>query len=300
MEPTRTVVITGASSGFGRGTALRLAANGFNLVLAARRGQALEALAEACGDAIAVVTEVGNPDDVEKLAKAAIAKFNRIDVWINNAGVAALGRFDDIPLRDHQRVLQTNLGGVVNGSHVALRHFRQLQSGTLINIASMLGRTPSPYYASYCASKYGVLGLSDALRQELRAHGEEGIHICTILPMAADTPFYEHAANYTGHTLHPFPIIDAEAVIDAIVAAVDAPRDEITVGLPATAAVLSERLAPGLVHRVTGVVSHQLQMETAEPAAHAPGSLHAPVAIGTGVHGDIRAQLEAEAQRSRR
>ncbi|WP_407351233.1 SDR family NAD(P)-dependent oxidoreductase [Luteimonas sp. R10] len=300
MKPTRTAVITGASSGFGRGTALRLAADGFNLVLAARRGQALKALAEECGDAIAVVTDVGNPEDVEKLARAAIAKFNRIDVWINNAGVAALGRFDDIPLRDHQRVLQTNLGGVVNGSHAALRHFRQLQSGTLINIASMLGRTPSPYYASYCAAKYGVLGLSDALRQELRANGEDRIHVCAILPMAADTPFYEHAANYTGHTLHPFPIIDAEAVVDAIASAVDAPRDEITVGVSATAAILGERLAPGLVHRVTGIVAHQLQMEAAEPAAHAAGSLHAPMAVGTGVHGDIRAQLDAETQRAGR
>jgi len=293
----KTIVITGASSGFGRGVALRLAAEGHQLVLAARRGQLLQDLARECGPgAMAVTTDVGNPDDVEKLAKAALAKFPRIDVWINNAGVAALGRFDEIPLRDHQRVLQTNLGGTVNGSHVALRHFRQMQAGTLINVASMLARTPSPYYGSYCASKYGILGLSQSLRQELAANGERNIAVCTILPMAADTPFYEHAANYTGHSLHPYPLTDAEEVIDAIVAAVHNPGEDVTVGLPATAAVAAERVAPWLTHAVTGAVSHQLQMEEAPPAARTGGNLHAPSAIGTGVHGTIRAKLDAERQ----
>ncbi|MEG3190883.1 SDR family NAD(P)-dependent oxidoreductase [Lysobacter sp. D1-1-M9] len=291
---SRTVVITGASSGFGRGTALRLVAQGYNLVLSARRGHLLEQLAHECGNAIAVTTDVADPHDVDKLAKAALAKFNRIDVWINNAGVAAIGRFEDIPLRDHQRVLQTNLGGTINGSHVAMRHFRRRQSGTLINIASMLGRTPSPYYATYCATKYGVLGLSESLRQELRANGARDIHVCTILPMAADTPFYEHAANYTGHSLRPYPITDAEQVIDAIVDTVEIPRDEVTVGLPATAAVLSERLAPWLTRSVTGVMAHQLQMHDAPAASHAKGNLHAPLEIGTGVHGIIRTRMAAE------
>ena len=134
--PAPTVVITGASSGFGRGVALRLAQQGCNLVLAARRGHLLEQLAAECGrNAIAVHCDVGDPNDVEKLAAAAIAKFNRIDVWINNAGVAALGAFERIPLEDHLRVMQTNLGGAIAGSHVALRHFRQVGAGTLVNVA---------------------------------------------------------------------------------------------------------------------------------------------------------------------
>ncbi|WP_462116406.1 SDR family NAD(P)-dependent oxidoreductase, partial [Lysobacter xanthus] len=139
--PARTVVITGASSGFGRGVALRLAEQGYNLVLAARRNQLLDQLADECGNAVAVHCDVGNPHDVEKLAAVAMAKFNRIDVWINNAGVAALGAFERIPLEDHLRVMQTNLGGAIAGSHAAMREFRKLGRGTLINIASMLGRT---------------------------------------------------------------------------------------------------------------------------------------------------------------
>jgi short-subunit dehydrogenase len=291
-----TVVITGASSGFGRGTALRLGAEGVNLVLAARRGDALEALAHECGNALAVTTDVGDPDAMARLAEAAIAEFGGFDVWINDAGVAALGRFEEIPLRDHLRVLQTNLGGVISGSHVALRHFRRSGSGTLINIASMLGRTPAPYYASYCATKFGVVGLSDALRQELAARGEDDIHVCAILPMAADTPFYEHAANYTGHSLRPFPITDAQQVVDAIVENVFNPRDEVTVGVPAMAAVISERLSPRLTQGVTGVLTEQLQMQDAPPAPVEHGNLHSPVPVGTAVHGGIMARMAAEQQ----
>jgi len=297
--PDRTVVITGASSGFGRGVALRLAEQGWNLVLAARRDEPLEQLAAECGNAVAVTTDVGNARDVVKLAEVAIATFNRFDVWINNTGVAALGRFERVPLEDHLRVLQTNLGGTIAGSHVALRHFREVGSGTLINIASMLGRTPAPYYASYCASKYGVIGLCDALRQELAAQNAQQVRVCAVLPMAADTPFYDHAANYTGHTLQPFPITNAEEVVDAIVRLVDAPQDEITVGLSATAAMIAERLSHTVTHSATSAVTQMLQMEQAPVAPLASGNLHRPVAIGTGVHGSILQRLDMERQSAR-
>ena len=295
----RTVVITGASSGFGRGVALRLAQQGYNLVLAARRGYLLESLAAECGNAIAVSVDVGDPNAVEKLGRAAIAKFNRIDVWINNAGVAALGAFESIPLEDHMRVVQTNLGGAVAGSHVAMRHFRQHGDGTLINIASMLGRTPAPYYASYCATKYGIIGLCDALRQEVAAQNQPGIRVCAVLPMAADTPFFDHAANYTGHTLQPFPITDPEEVVEAIVGVVNAPQDEVTVGMSATAAVIAERLSQSVTHGMTGAMTQLLQMEEAPEAPVETGNLHRPLAIGTGVHGSILQRLDMERQRPR-
>ncbi len=296
--PAPTVVITGASSGFGRGVALRLAQQGCNLVLAARRGHLLESLAAECGNAIAVNTDVGDPNDVEKLARAAIAKFNRIDVWINNAGVAALGPFEAIPLADHMRVMQTNLGGAIAGSHVALKHFRTQGAGTLVNIASMLGRTPAPYYASYCATKYGIIGLCDALRQELAAQEQTEIRVCAVLPMAADTPFFDHAANYTGHTLQPFPITDADEVVEAIVGVVNAPQDEVTVGMSAAAAVIAERLSQTATHGMTGAMTQLLQDDAPEAPVET-GNLHRPSPIGTGVHGSILERLDMERQRPR-
>ena len=297
--PNRTVVITGASSGFGRGVALRLAEQGFNLVLAARRAHLLESLAAECGNAVAVTADVGDPNAVEKIAAVAIAKFNGFDVWINNAGVAALGPFEAVPLDDHLRVVQTNLGGTIAGSHVAMRHFRQRGAGTLVNIASMLGRTPAPYYASYCATKYGVIGLCDALRQEVAAQGQPGIRVCAVLPMAADTPFFDHCANYSGHTLQPFPITDAEEIVDAIVGVVNAPQDEVTVGMSATAAVISERVSKTVTQGMTGALMHVLQMEEAPEAPVEAGNLHRPVLIGTGVHGSILQRLDIERQAPR-
>lgn len=290
----KVIVVTGASSGIGKGVARELAARGAKLVLAARRTHLLRQMAIDFGDALPVTTDVADPHDVENLAQAALGHYGRLDVWINNAGVGAIGRFDMVPLEDHLRVVAVNLGGTIAGSHVALRHFRRMQSGTLVNVASMLGKTPAPYYGAYCASKYGVVGLSAALRQELRAHGESNIHVCDVLPMAADTAFYDHAANYTGHALRPYPVTDAERVVEAIVDVVLNPRDEVTVGLPATAAMIAQQFAPWLTEAVTSVMTHELQMEQAPEAPHTAGNLHVPLEVGTGVAGSLRARIAAE------
>jgi short-subunit dehydrogenase len=290
----RTVVVTGASSGIGKGVAQALAAHGANLVLAARRSHLIKDLAAQLDHAVAVTTDVADPHDVENLGRVALAKFTRIDAWINNAGVAAIGRFDEVPLEDHLKVIATNLGGAISGSHVALKHFRTMQSGTLVNVAAMLGKTPAPYYGSYCASKYGILGLCASLRQELQAHGEHGIKVCAVLPMSADTTFYDHAANYTGHSLRPYPITDVERVVQAIVDVVLHPRDEVTVGMPATAAVLAQQFAPWLTEGVTSVMTREVQMEQAPEAPRTAGNLHVPLEVGTGVAGSIRARIAAE------
>ncbi|UHQ19268.1 SDR family NAD(P)-dependent oxidoreductase [Lysobacter sp. KIS68-7] len=290
----KTIVVTGASSGIGKGVARALAAEGATLVLAARRTHLLHALADELGDALPVTTNVGDPRDVENLARAALGRYGRIDAWINNAGVAAIGRFDEIPLDDHLRVIATNLGGTISGSHVAMKHFRRMQTGTLVNVAAMLGRTPAPYYGSFCASKYGVMGLCASLRQELRAHGEHDIRVCAVLPMATDTSFYDHAANYTGHALRPYPVTDADRVVRAIVDVVISPRDEVTVGAPAIAAAFAQQLAPRLTEGVTSVMTRELQMSQAPEAPHTAGNLHVPLEVGTGVSGSLRARLAAE------
>src|ERR1041385_270690 len=186
----KVVVITGASSGFGKGAAREFAKAGASVVLAARRNELLDALAQECeavgGQAIAVPTDVSSAAEVEQLAQAAIDAFGRIDVWVNNAGVGALGRFDEIPLSDHVEVIETDLMGALYGSYFALSQFRKQGNGTLINIASVVGKVPAPYFASYVASKHGIVGLSAALRQELRENGVEKIHVCTVMPTSTD------------------------------------------------------------------------------------------------------------------
>ena len=129
---------------------------------------------------------------VENLARQAIGRFGHFDVWINDAGVAAIGRFDQVPLEDHDQVIKTDLLGTIYGSHLALKHFRERNAGILINVASAIGKIPAPLYASYAAAKFGIVGLSDALRQEL---GEEKVEGHPRLHGDADGPRHRNSSS---------------------------------------------------------------------------------------------------------
>ena len=143
-------------------------------------------------------TDVSRPGTVEALAEVAERRFGRVDVWFNNAGVAAIGRFEEIPAVDHARTVDVNLNGVIYGSRAALRRFRAQGFGTLVNMASVEGRVPMAYHASYAATKHAIVGLDGALRQEMRLGGLDRIRVVTILPWAVDTPFWANAAPTPG------------------------------------------------------------------------------------------------------
>lgn len=296
----KTYVITGASSGFGRGVALRLAGLKANVVLAARRTQVLDEVARqataAGGTALVVTTDVSNPQDVRKLADAALQRFGRIDVWINNAAVGAIGAFDTIPVEDHARVVDVNLKGVIYGSHVALQQFRKQRAGVLINIGSVESEVPQAYHATYSATKAAVLSLGRTLNEELRLAGLRGpIEVATVMPWAADTPFFDHAANYTGRTARMPAMDPAEKVVEYIVYASLHPSEEVPAGWKARAAIWSHHIAPDLTERVSANIAHTSQMENAPPTlAPTPGSLYQPMQSGTGVDGGVRARMERE------
>ena len=294
----KTVVVTGASSGFGRGVALQLAGMGANVVLAARRAEVLEEVAREAsalgGVPLVVVTDVARPEDVEALAGAALERFGRIDVWINNAGVGAIGRFEDIPLEDHARVIDVNLKGVVYGSHAALRQFRRQGAGTLVNIGSVESELPLAYQATYAATKAAVLSLGRTLNEELRLSGAHQIAVATVLPWAADTPFFQHAANYSGGTPRMAAIEDPRRIVDAIVWVSFHPREELPVGWKAAGAVLSHRLMPDVAEGIAADIGHRWQIETAPPAPDTSGTLHVPMAEGTTVQGGVRRRIEQE------
>lgn len=284
----KVIVITGASSGFGKGAALEFARSGAYLALAARREDVLQELVEQCKQlgtvAIGIVTDVSQEKDVEQLAREAMAKFDHIDVWINNAGAAAIGKFTDVPLEDHVKVIQTDLTGLIYGSYFAMKQFEAQGYGNLINVSSVIGKIPAPYYASYAAAKHGVVGFNGALRQELAASKQTAIHVCTLLPMAMDTPFFEHAANYTGHKSVPVPPLDdAGKVIEALVKLAVEPEDEVAVGTGGNSNILMHNLVPGVSEAMMGTLTHQAQIENAPVEAPTAGNLHEPVATGRGV-----------------
>jgi NAD(P)-dependent dehydrogenase (short-subunit alcohol dehydrogenase family) len=282
------VVITGASSGFGKGAARRFASEGASVVAAARRMDLLEALVDECsaagGRAIAVEADVSVPADVERLCAEALAAYGRIDTWINNAGVGAIGGFTDIPLDIHEQLVCTNLLGVLYGSWFALRHFRERRSGVLVNIASELGQTSVPYYSSYTAAKHGVVGLSESLRQELAQAKLTGVHVCTVMPTAHDTPFFDHAANYSGHAVQaPSPLHDPQDVVETLVRLARDPEDKEIVGGDGLVKILMKHVAPALSEKAGAKMMHRTQMEKAPPGADSPGAVKAPMPQGTGV-----------------
>jgi len=288
--PNKVVVITGASSGFGKGAALKFASLGASLVLAARRENLLERLAVECrGFGVKVMvrgTDVSDPEQVQRLMEVAYDGFNGFDVWVNDAGVGAVGRFDEIPVADHLQLVATNLMGTIYGSHAALRLFKHRRSGTLINVASALGKIPAPYYASYTASKYAIVGLGAALRQELKEEKFDKVHVCTVMPMAMDTPFFEHAANYTGRQAVPIPpVYDAQKVVDVIVNLAETPEDEVIVGGAGKIFNAAHQIMPGGVENFMAAQTHKTQIEQAPPAQFSTGALHQPTQGGTEICG---------------
>jgi short-subunit dehydrogenase len=286
-------VITGASSGFGKGAALAFAKEGAMVALAARRGEVLDELArelESSGsDALWLRTDVGHVQEVEALARATVEKYGRIDVWVNNAGVGAIGPFEVVPLADHVKVIETNLLGTLYGTWFAYKQFLAQGSGILINVSSELGRHTVPYYASYAAAKHGIVGLDDALQQEVVQQGHADIHVCTVLPTAHDTPFFDHAANYTGHeTKAPQPLHDPHDVVETILRLARDPHDTEIVGGDGVVKVLLKSLAPGLAKKLGARQMHKTQMESAPLAAAKPGAVRVPMQEGTGVSGGRR------------
>jgi short-subunit dehydrogenase len=284
------MVITGASSGIGLATALAAAEAGTKLVLAARSSQVLTTLAEhinaAGGHAVSVVADVSEPTDVNEIANVAIAKFGRIDTWVNNAGISIYGRVDEVSLDDQRRLFDVNYWGVVHGSLTALRFLRG--GGALINVGSEVSEATVPLQGAYSASKHAVKGFTDALRVELEEVEKLPVSITLIQPTAVDTPFPEHAKNYlTREPKLPEPQIDPERVAAAILdAATHHTRDK-KVGLMATMNTLTAKLMPGIADKLSAKKVEQ-QLRDVPPQRDPNGALYQPSEDGR-THGTSRA-----------
>jgi NAD(P)-dependent dehydrogenase (short-subunit alcohol dehydrogenase family) len=280
------VVITGASSGLGRAIALELAARGARCVVAARRGDDLEVAADACraagGEALAVETDVTVEAEVDRLAAAALERWGRIDVWINNAGVTLFALLEQGPFEAHRRVLETNLFGAIYGARAVVPIFREQKRGVLINIGSVLSEVGHAFVPSYVISKFAVRGLSEALRVELA--DEPDIHVCTVVPYAIDTPHFQVAANELGR--RPFalpPMQQPEEVARAVADVAERPRRIRHVPRSAVLGLAFHALRPRISERLLldALRTWHLDGQT----ALTEGNLYQPPAEHGAVHG---------------
>jgi NAD(P)-dependent dehydrogenase (short-subunit alcohol dehydrogenase family) len=286
IEDTVTV-ITGASSGIGRATALAFAKEGGTVVVAARREAALQELAQECeaagGHALAVAVDVTDGQAVEALVPRAIETFGRVDAWINNAAVTLFGRFEETPIADFRRVIDTNLLGYVHGARAILPWFREQGRGVLVNVSSGVGKIPQPFAAAYVISKYGIVALSDCLRQEL--WDVPDVHVVTVLPPAIDTPLFQQGGNYMGRAAKPMgPIYDPENLAQAILSAVLAPRREVIVGANIRAAIVAQKIVPGLFDRWAARIVEKKHFQE-RPIPPTSGNLFEPMPQYASVRG---------------
>jgi short-subunit dehydrogenase len=273
------VVITGASSGIGRATAIELASRGDTVVVSARDGEALSDVVRECeragGRALAVPADVTRDGEVDALARIAIETYGRIDVWVNNAAVALFAKFEEAPPDAYRRVIETNLFGYIHGARAAMRHFKQRGAGILINVDSVTAGAPQPYTSAYVASKYAIRGWSSCLRMELSLEHQRNIHVCAILPAAIDTPLFQHAANYTGRAVKALdPVYSPEKVARAIAATIDRPRAEVVVGKAGVVMMANAAMSPGIYEKVMARQVDRNHLED-KPAPPTDGNLFA-------------------------
>lgn len=297
------VVITGASSGIGRATALAFARRGCPVVLAARREEALERVRQECQrhrdtETLVVPLDVTDPEAVTALARRTVERFGRVDVWVNNAAVAVFGPFQEVPLRDLRRVWDVNVLGYVHGARAALPVMREQGHGTLVNVSSVVGAVAQPYTHAYGMSQHAVRALGTGLRQELRLEGPRGVRVCTVLPATVDTPLFARAANYTGRQVRAMPPVHSpERVARAIVGLVRRPRPEVVIGLTGRALVLQARTTPRLAHRLMARRVDRAHLARGRPAPAGPGNLHQPPEDTGATHGGWRGRRRTAARR---
>ncbi|MFP2964124.1 SDR family oxidoreductase [Myxococcus sp. 1LA] len=190
----KVIVITGASSGIGAELARQAGGKGARLVLAARRKAELETVAARCGpEALAVVTDATRRSDMERLRDAALARFGRIDVWVNNAGRGITRSVAELTDEDLEAMWRDNVNSALYGMQAVLPHFQARDAGQVVNVSSTLGRLPIvPHRSAYSAAKHALNALSACLRQELR-ETHPGITVTVVMPGVVATPFGDNA-----------------------------------------------------------------------------------------------------------
>jgi short-subunit dehydrogenase len=262
MPDPQTVLITGASSGIGRASAVELAGRGARLVLVARGRESLEEAAaevRAAGAAEVLVrpADVTDEDAFRGAVDAGVAAFGRLDGVIHAAQVMAYGTIEELPREVFEQVVETAVHGTATVARVVLPLFREQEGGHLVVVNSLLGSIATPLMGSYVAAKWGQLGLVRVLQQEVR--DAPGVEVSAVQPGGVDTPIYFQAASWTGSTGRPPPpVYSPQRVARTVLSTLDRPRRMVQAGLFNPLITAGFRLLPGVYDALVGPLLQQM------------------------------------------
>jgi NAD(P)-dependent dehydrogenase (short-subunit alcohol dehydrogenase family) len=278
-------VISGAASGIGRATARRFAQKGAKVVVGGRSVDGVNAILgeikAAGGTGVGMQLDVSKRDQVEALGKLAMDTYGRVDTWVNNAGVSIYARFETVTEEEARRLFDVNFFGEVYGMWTAIPLLRAGGGGTIINLASVVGKRGLPLQNFYSASKFALIGLTEALRVEFKTE-KSNINLCAICPPSIDTPFYDNAVTKMGYTAKPLPVVvSADQVAKDIVSCAVHPRREVWVAWVGKVFVTLSILFPWFMDWFILRLGFQAQ-QTAEPKkADGPAALFHPTSMIT-------------------
>lgn len=285
------VVITGASAGVGRATARAFAREGARLGLIARGPAGLEAAkreVEALGgEALVLVADVADAQEVEKAAEAVEAHFGPIDVWVNNAMTSVFAPVAQQSADEVRRVTEVTYLGTVHGTLSALRRMRARGRGVIVQVGSALSYRSIPLQAAYCAAKHAIKGFTESLWCEL-LHDGSPVHVAMVQLPALNTPHFTWVKSRLPRKAQPFPpIFQPEVAAEAIVWASKHRRREVWVGFSTWKAIVGTRVMPRTLDRYLARVGYSGQQYDGAAEPDRPDNLWAPVDMREdfGAHG---------------
>jgi NAD(P)-dependent dehydrogenase (short-subunit alcohol dehydrogenase family) len=266
----RNVVITGASAGVGRAAAHRFARAGACIGLIARDADALNDVKREIetlgGVGFVAPADVSNPDQVFVAADSIERQLGPIDIWINDAMVTVFSPVWDITPAEFRRITEVTYLGAVHGTMAALRHMRQRNRGTVIQVGSALAFRGIPLQAAYCGAKHAIRGFTSSLRAEL-IHDRSRIRVTIVELPAVNTPQFDWARTHIAHQPRPVgPLVQPEVVADVIFRAASRPVREYWIGLSTWKVILGNMLLPGVLDHYLAKATFAAQ-ETRVPVA---------------------------------